>query len=211
MRIKDDDLELIDIDSESECEDARRRAERKKRKKQKAMLKEILGNSLFLLAVFLVTLCLVKFVGQRTVVVGSSMESTLQDGDNLIVDKISYDFKDPERFDIIVFPFSYESGTYYIKRIIGLPGETVRIDEDGNIFINNELLEEHYGREVMTDPGIAEDGIVLGENQYFVLGDNRNHSSDSRTSAVGLIQKERIIGKAWIRIYPFNKFGSVYK
>ena len=211
MRIKDDDLELIDIDSESEREKERRRAERKKKKRQKALLKEILGNSLFLLAVFLITLCLVKFVGQRTVVVGSSMESTLQDGDNLIVDKISYDFKDPERFDIIVFPFSYESGTYYIKRIIGLPGETVRIDDDGNIFINNELLEEHYGREVITDPGIAEDGIVLGENQYFVLGDNRNHSSDSRTSAVGLIQKERIIGKAWIRIYPFNKFGSVYK
>lgn len=211
MRIKDDDLELIDIDSESEREKERRRAERKKKKRQKALLKEILGNSLFLLAVFLITLCLVKFVGQRTVVVGSSMESTLQDGDNLIVDKISYRFNDPKRFDIIVFPFSYESGTYYIKRIIGLPGETVRIDDDGNIFINNELLEEHYGREVITDPGIAEDGIVLGENQYFVLGDNRNHSSDSRTSAVGLIQKERIIGKAWIRIYPFNKFGNVNK
>ena len=211
MRIKDDDLELIDIDSEPEREEAERRAERRRKKKQKAILKEILGNSLFLLAVFLITLCLVKFVGQRTVVVGSSMESTLQDGDNLIVDKISYDFNDPKRFDIIVFPFNYESGTYYIKRIIGLPGETVRIDEDGNIFINNELLEEHYGREVMTDPGIAEDGIVLGENQYFVLGDNRNHSSDSRTSAVGLIQKERIIGRAWIRIYPFNKFGNINK
>ena len=211
MKIKDDDLELIDIDSEPDREKERRRAERKKKKRQKAMLKEILGNSLFLLAVFLITLCLVKFVGQRTVVVGSSMESTLQDGDNLIVDKISYRFSEPKRFDIIVFPFSYESGTYYIKRIIGLPGETVRIDDDGNIFINNELLEEHYGREVMTDPGIAEDGIVLGENQYFVLGDNRNHSSDSRTSAVGLIQRERIIGRAWVRIYPFNKFGNVNK
>ena len=86
MRIKDDDLELIDIDSEAEREKERRRAERKKKKRQKALLKEILGNSLFLLAVFLITLCLVKFVGQRTVVVGSSMESTLQDGDNLIAD-----------------------------------------------------------------------------------------------------------------------------
>ena len=170
---------------------------------------EVLHNSLFLLAVLVITLLLVKYVGQRTVVVGSSMETTLSDGDNLVVDKISYRFSDPKRFDIIVFPFEYKDETYYIKRVIGLPGETVRIDDDGVIYINEVALEENYGREVMEDPGMAKNGLTLGDGQYFVLGDNRNHSSDSRTPSVGLIEKSDIIGRAWIRIFPFNKFGGV--
>lgn len=181
--------------------------ERKKR--SKAVAKEILSNSLFLLVVLILTLLIVKYVGQRTVVVGDSMEYTLQNGDNLIVDKISYRFGDPKRFDVIVFPFEYKDETYYIKRIIGLPGETVRIDNDGNIFINEMLLEEHFGAEVIKDPGLASGGITLGENQYFVLGDNRNHSSDSRTPSVGLIDRDHIIGRAWVRIFPLNKFGGI--
>ncbi len=177
--------------------------------RSKAIAKEILSNSLFLLVVLILTLLIVKYVGQRTVVVGESMETTLQDGDNLIVDKISYRFSEPERFDVIVFPFEYKDETYYIKRIIGLPGETVRIDNDGNIFINEILLEEDYGCEIIKDPGLAFGGITLGKDEYFVLGDNRNHSSDSRVPSVGLIQKEDIIGKAWIRIFPFGKFGGI--
>jgi len=97
----------------------------------KSILKEILSTSVYLLVVLLITYLIVNFVGQRTEVVGSSMESTLSDGDNLIVDKITYRFSNPERYDIIVFPFQYEKNTYYIKRIIGLPGEKVRIDSDG--------------------------------------------------------------------------------
>ncbi|MBR1471434.1 MAG: signal peptidase I [Lachnospiraceae bacterium] len=176
----------------------------RKKRRAAAIGREILSNSLFLLVVLVITLLLVKYVGQRTVVVGESMEHTLQNGDNLIVDKISYRFRDPQRFDIIVFPFEYKDETYYIKRIIGLPGETVRIDAAGTIYINDEVLTENYGAEVMSDPGMAAGGITLGEDQYFVLGDNRNHSSDSRTPAVGLIQKDHIIGRAWIRIYPLN-------
>ncbi|MCR5129480.1 MAG: signal peptidase I [Lachnospiraceae bacterium] len=175
----------------------------------KAIAREILSNSLFLLVVLVLTLLIVKYVGQRTVVVGDSMETTLQNGDNLIVDKIGYRFHDPERFDVIVFPFEYKDETYYIKRIIGLPGETVRIDDDGNIYINDVILEEHFGAETIIDPGLAYGGITLGENQYFVLGDNRNHSSDSRVPSVGLIEKEDIIGRAWIRLFPLSKLGKI--
>lgn len=176
---------------------------------KQSVLKELLYNSLFLLIVLVVTLLVVKYVGQRTTVSGSSMEPMIHDGDSLIVDKISYRFNDPERFDIIVFPFEYQNNTYYIKRIIGLPGETVRIDEDGNIYINDKILIENYGAAVIEDPGMAYNEIQLGETEYFVLGDNRNNSSDSRNPAVGLIDRDRIIGRAWIRIYPFNSFGVI--
>ena len=137
------------------------------------------------------------------------MENTLHNGDNLIVDKLSYRFRDPERFDIIVFPFQYQANTYYIKRIIGLPGETVQIMEDGSIYINDEKMEESYGREVIQPEtiGRAAEPIVLGEDEYFVMGDNRNNSSDSRTDIVGNIKREDIIGKAWLRIWPLSDFG----
>lgn len=172
-------------------------------------LKELLSTGLYLLIVLCATYLVITFVGQRTVVEGESMETTLSDGDNLIVDKLTYRFSDPERFDIIVFPFQYQEDTYYIKRIIGLPGETVQIDEKGNIYINGEILQESYGREIIfpENIGVAKDPIVLGEDEYFVMGDNRNNSSDSRTEIVGNIHRDDIIGKAWLRIWPFDKFG----
>lgn len=172
----------------------------------KGVLKEILSTSIYLLVVLLITFFIVRYVGQRTEVVGSSMESTLSDGDNLIVDKISYRFKEPERYDIIVFPYQYEKNTYYIKRIIGMPGETVRIDGDGIVYINEQVLNEHYGKETIHDPGVAKGGIVLGEDEYFVMGDNRNNSTDSRQSSVGNIHKKDILGRAWVRIWPLYKF-----
>ncbi|MDE7207018.1 MAG: signal peptidase I, partial [Lachnospiraceae bacterium] len=150
---------------------------------------------------------IVTYVGQRTQVSGGSMESTLSNEDHLLVDKISYRFHAPERFDIIVFPFQYDKETYYIKRIIGMPGETVRIDEDGNIYIDEELLEEDYGREVIENPGRAVEPITLGDDEYFVMGDNRNNSSDSRDPSVGNIHRNDIIGRAFIRIWPLSKFG----
>ena len=160
---------------------------------------------LYFALVACITFLIIHFVGQRTVVNGVSMPPTLSDGDNLIVDKLSYRFHDPDRFDIIVFP--QEDGRYFIKRIIGLPGESVRIDEDGFIYINGENLQESYGKEVMRDPGLAKDGIQLGADEYFVLGDNRNDSMDSRMAEVGPIVGERIIGRAWLRIYPFDQIG----
>ena len=172
----------------------------------KSILKEILSTSVYLLGVLLVTYLIVNYVGQRTEVVGSSMESTLSDGDNLIVDKITYRFREPERYDIIVFPFKYEKSTYYIKRIIGMPGETIRIDKDGVIYVNDEIVNEYFGREVILDPGIAKNEITLGEDEYFVMGDNRNNSTDSRDPMVGNIDRDDILGRAWLRIWPLSKF-----
>ncbi len=175
--------------------------------KMKHVLKEILSISIYLLLVFCAAYLIVTYVGQRTQVSGSSMETTLSDGDHLIVDKISYRFEDPERFDIIVFPYQYDTDTYYIKRIIGMPGETVQIDDSGNIYVDGELLEEAYGREVIQNSGRANDPILLGDDEYFVMGDNRNNSSDSRDPSVGNIHRKDIIGRAFIRIWPSSKFG----
>ena len=108
---------------------------------RKGPLRELLGMLIYIGIVLAVTFLIITFVGQRTHVSGESMENTLDDGDQLIVDKITYRFQDPERFDIIVFPFHYKENTYYIKRIIGLPGETVQI-ADGAIYIDGEVLQE---------------------------------------------------------------------
>ena len=176
--------------------------------KERSILGELLSWLIYIVIVVILSLGIITFIGQRTKVSGHSMETTLSDGDNLIVDKISYRFRDPERFEIIVFPFQYEEHTYYIKRIIVLPGETVQVI-DGYVYINGEMLDENYGLEVMDDPGIAEEPITLGEDEYFVLGDNRNHSSDSRDPSVGVLHRDDIMGRAWIRIWPFDKFGVI--
>ena len=173
------------------------------------IMRELLNTAIYLLCVLGAVWLVITFVGQRTEVEGASMENTLHNGDNLIVDKLSYRFHDPERFDIIVFPFQFQDNTYYIKRIIGLPGETVQIMGDGSIYINGEKLEENYGMEVIKPEtiGRAAEPIELGDDEYFVMGDNRNNSSDSRTDMVGNITRENIIGKAWLRIWPVSDFG----
>ena len=177
------------------------------------LVREVLGTVAYLVAVFVLIFLIIHFVGQRTVVNGSSMENTLSNGDNLIIDKISFRFRDPERFEVVVFPHVEGDGStsYYIKRIIGLPGERVRIDEDGVIYINGEVLVENYGREVIQPDriGRAADEITLGDDEYFVLGDNRNNSEDSRYSAVGNLSRDQLIGRAWVRIYPFDEMGKV--
>ena len=173
----------------------------------KNVVKEIFSTLLYILVVLLGTYLLITFVGQRTSVSGSSMEPTLSNNDQLILDKISYRFSEPQRFDIIVFPFQYAEKTFYVKRIIGLPGETVQIDLQGNIYINGQILNEDYGKETINFAGLAVEPITLGDDEYFVMGDNRNNSSDSRDPSVGNIRRSNIIGKAWVRIWPLNKFG----
>lgn len=174
--------------------------------KKSSIVREILGFLLYVMMVVGITFFIITFIGQRTYVSGSSMENTLHHGDNLIVDKLTYRFYKPKRYDIIVFPFRYQEKTYYIKRIIGLPGETIQI-QDGVIWIDGEVLQESYGREVMKNAGLAADMITLGEDEYFVLGDNRNDSTDSRDPSVGVIHKDEIIGRAWLRIWPLDKIG----
>ncbi len=178
-------------------------------KEEGSVFRTLLGWVFYLVIIILLTYLIITFVGQRTRVSGSSMETTLSDGDNLIVDKISYRFRDPKRYDIIVFPYKYEENTYYIKRIIGLPGETVQV-KDGFVYIDGaRLTSDVYGTELMDYAQMAEDPINLGEDEYFVLGDNRNHSSDSRDPSVGVLKRSDLIGRAWLRIYPFDKIGFI--
>lgn len=185
-----------------------RQEELEEQGKSKSTAKEVLDWILYIGIVLILSWLIVTFVGVRTVVDGQSMEPTLQDGNNLIVDKLSYRFRDPKRYEIIVFPYKYEENTYYIKRIIGLPGETVQV-KNGEVYIDGEILGEDYGAEAMEDAGIASDPIELGTDEYFVLGDNRNHSSDSRDPSVGVLRREDLIGRDWIRIYPFDEMGFV--
>ncbi len=155
-----------------------------------------------LILAFLIT----TFVAHNTSVEGNSMNPTLSNGDQVIVEKVSYYFHEPERFDVVVFPFNDD--TNFIKRVIGLPGEVVQI-VDGEILINGVPLLENFGLEEMEDPGIAKEEVVLGEDEYFILGDNRNSSMDSRKEEVGPIKRSQIEGKAWFRFYPFKDFSAI--
>lgn len=178
------------------------------KEKSKSIFKEILDWVIYIGIILLFTYLIITYVGVRTRVSGQSMQPTLHDGDNLLVDKLKYRFRDPKRYEIVVFPYKYEEDTYYIKRIIGLPGETVQII-DGYVYINGEKLKKDYGAEVMQDSGIAEEPITLGEDEYFVLGDNRNHSSDSRVPNVGVLKRKDLLGRAWVRIWPLDRIGVV--
>lgn len=176
--------------------------------RERSIIRELLGWIVYILVIVGLTYLIITFVGQRTRVSGSSMQTTLSDGDNLIVDKISFRLRDPKRYEIIVFPYQHQENTFYIKRIIGLPGETVQV-KDGYAFINGQPLEEDYGNEIMQEPGIAEQPITLGSDEYFVLGDNRNHSADSRDPSVGVLHRKDLLGRAWIRIWPLSEFGVI--
>lgn len=177
---------------------------------KKSSLKSFLFDLLFYAILIFVSLYVVpNYVLQRTIVDGESMENTLSDGDHLFVEKISYRMDILNRFDIIVFyPYGRDNEEYYVKRIIGLPGETLQI-KNSKIYIDGEVLEENYGKEPILDPGRAAEPIVLEDDEYFVMGDNRNISKDSRYSVVGNVQRKNIGGKAFFRISPLKEFGTI--
>ncbi|MBO5199341.1 MAG: signal peptidase I [Lachnospiraceae bacterium] len=176
-----------------------------KKAKTGGILKEL---AIYALLIILCVKIIPTYVMQRTIVDGPSMENTLHDGESLLVEKISWHFGWIDRFDIIVFyPYGRNvENEYYVKRVIGLPGETVQIIGE-EIYINGELLKEDYGKEPITNPGRAAEPITLGEDEYFVLGDNREVSLDSRYTQVGNVKRENIGGKAILRIWPLNQFG----
>jgi signal peptidase I len=200
-----------DVLEEEESAGKKKRSKAKKDRKPEEVniVKELLSLIIYIGVVILLCYFIINFVGCRSRVDGSSMNPTLTDGDNLWVDKLTYTFSDPKRFDVIIF--NYDEETTYVKRIIGLPGETVRIDQNGNIFVNEQLLVENYGKEIIlpTNLGRASQPVQLGEDEYFVLGDNRNNSSDSRWADVGNVSREDIVGKVVLRIYPFSSFGTI--
>lgn len=139
----------------------------------------------------------------KTPVIDSSMEPTLKQGTMIIVDKVRYRFTGPKRMDVIVYKQAGREHSYLeMSRVLGLPGETIRI-KNGIIYINDSPLKETLAVETITNSGLAEDGVTLGNDEYFVLGDNRNNSEDSRFANVGNIIKSDIIGKAVATEKPF--------
>lgn len=164
------------------------------------------GISLLLemLAAVLAAFLMTHFGLEKTAMMGDSMKSTLQDGDRILINKMSYAVSQPKRNDVVVFRQKGKEHDYYnIKRIIGLPGETVLI-QNGQVYINGEQLDEKIKADRMNNGGMANEEIVLEKDEYFVLGDNRNNSEDSRFANVGNIVKSDIVGKAWIKLKPFN-------
>jgi signal peptidase I len=151
----------------------------------------------------LIIFFLIQLVARNFRVVGSSMEPNLHDGQHLIVDKLSYRFHLPERGDIVVFHFPRDPSRDYIKRIIGLPGETVEIRQE-QVYINGQILEEPY----RTNPvSYSLKPMLVGPDEFFVLGDNRDSSSDSHNW--GMLPKDEVIGKAWLSYWPPSQWGLV--
>lgn len=155
-------------------------------------------------------------VAYQTTIEGKSMEPSFTNNDSVIIQKLSYYLHDPERYDVIVFPVKTktdsgdEEEVNYIKRIIGLPGEIVQI-KDGKVYIDgNELDGDNYSEEEITDPGLVSTPVKLAEDEYFVLGDNRNMSTDSRYQMVGMVKKDSIEGAAWYCIWPFSHIKKLY-
>ena len=165
---------------------------------------------IFQIAVTLVLAAVVAiFFFQSITMQESSMEPTLEPGERFFVNKLIYKFTSPDRGDIIAFTKDgSDDAPIHIKRVIGLPGETIEI-RDGVIYIDGEEYEEKGDLPQITNPGLAEDGVTLGNDEYFVLGDNRNNSEDSRFAEVQNIDKKYIEGKLWFCIYPADQMGFV--
>ncbi len=173
------------------------------------LLKEILTWAVEIMIVLLLAYVLVYFVGMRAPVVGQSMAPQLESGDQVLVNRFVYKVAKPKAGDVVVFlPNGNEKSHYYVKRVIAVPGDTVQI-KNGNIFINGIEYTDDFDSESIDEAGLASEEITIGEDEYFVLGDNRNNSEDSRYANIGNIKKEYLIGKAWFIVSPFGKFGTL--
>ena len=159
-----------------------------------------------MVAVIALAWLLIRVSIEKTTVVDASMEPTLAEGDKIIIDTLTYRLRAPKRNEIIVFRQGDSEHSFYnIKRVIGLPGEKIRISQ-GVVYINGTVMEEFANVDPMILPGLANYEIELGEDEYFVLGDSRNNSEDSRYATIGNVRRSEIVGRAWIRT---NKFGFV--
>lgn len=163
----------------------------------------------FAIAVMLLAFIFKAVVFQPFVVDGISMEPDYHNGEYIIVNKFVYKVSKPNRGDVIILRPPDVQDVTYIKRIIGLPGDTVKIS-GGNVYINGKILNEPYltpGDTTITTDANLSQGVKLGDSEYWVMGDNRNHSSDSRV--FGPLPKDNIVGKAWLIVYPKQYFGLV--
>ena len=161
-------------------------------------------------AVIFIAYVSVSCFGVRSNVVGQAMAETLNSGDQVLINKFIYLVSSPKSGDVIVFlPNGNEKSHYYVRRVIGVPGDTIQI-KDGAVYVNGALYNEKIDVASMEDAGIATEEIKLGKNEYFVLGDNRNNSEDSRYANIGNIKEEYIVGQAWFRLESEDGMGFIH-
>lgn len=161
-----------------------------------------------ILVVLILAIFLVQYMGMNYQVIGHSMEPTFQIGDTVLVDQIAYKVGRPHRFDVVLFQSRDDEEKFFMKRVIGLPGETVQI-QNGSVYINDRLLEAEDSLGTIHLAGIASSPVLLGKGEYFVIGDNSDSSEDSRFSNIGNIQQSDMIGKIWFRLEPFKRMGLI--
>ncbi|MFA9399177.1 MAG: signal peptidase I [Clostridiaceae bacterium] len=166
-------------------------------------MKEVLEFVKSLAIAIIAAILIITFVFQTVTVEKTSMYNTLDNGDRLILEKITYYFREPKMGDIIVFKYPSDTREKFIKRVIATGGDKIKI-EDGKLYINNELKEEEYIYEPMNSDF---NEVTVPDGTFFVMGDNRNNSMDSRESSVGFVDEDLVLGKAAFRLYPFNKIG----
>lgn len=180
---------------------------RRKREVNTARLREVITWSLEIMLTVAVAAVIVFFLGVRVSVVGSSMEETLYNGDTVLVNRFVYKLFSPKANDIVVFlPNGNAKSHYYVKRVIAGPGDTVQI-MDGKVYVNGEPFQEEIENPTIANGLLAEEPVLVKEDEYFVLGDNRDNSEDSRYANIGNVKKEHILGKAWFIVSPWKKFG----
>jgi signal peptidase I len=182
----------------------------KQRKKfNMPLFKEILSWIVELAIVIVMAYVLVSSFGCRTSVVGQAMESQLQSNDQILVNKFVYMLTKPKTGDVVVFlPNGNEKSHYYVRRVIGTPGDTVQII-NGAVYVNGTIYNEEIDVAAIEDAGLAADEMTLGKDEYFVLGDNRNNSEDSRYANIGMVKKEYMLGKAWFYFSSIGHMGFI--
>lgn len=171
---------------------------KKKKKMSASTIREIISWIFGILVSVFIAFVLITSVGVQTSVIGVSMEPNLYSGQKILINRFIYKVTSPKKDDVIVFlPNGNQNAHYYVKRVVAIPGETVQI-KGGRLYVNGVLQEDEFDK--MADAGIAENELKLGDDEYFVLGDNRNNSEDSRSGNLGAISKSTIIGKAWFHM-----------
>ena len=173
-------------------------------------MRRVLVWGVQILAVVLLALVTAVLFFQTVTMQEGSMEPTIQAGQKVCINTMAYKLGTPKRGDLIAFEAGgdEEHSSIHVKRIIGLPGDTVQI-RDGEIYVNEELYETDLNLGTIENPGLAEGGVTVGSNEYFVLGDNRNNSEDSRYADIGNVKKRSIQGKVWFSVAPWKEFGFV--